>query len=262
MKRKAEAAVTTLKHIRPYVPYVAGLGVLNAVIIVLFEFLRPAALSWDGLWNARTAIWAGLLLFDNLLVLWWYAHLTGEVAKSTTTQAAVSQRQQDQSERPCVLIEWQFAPPSLATQPAGHTYVARNVGRGIALNVLHVEDLDSPNLELLHIGALEPGQSTQLPTALVERLNVEERDHLERKRHLLIAEPVGGTEWIVTENRMEPGGRLSHRVRVRKLSPEQVDQIHQETPDEYIRRHWTGIQAELAKELMRRELAKDQGDKD
>lgn len=90
--------------------------------------------------------------------------------------------------------------------------------------------------------------------AVVDQLNSEAGEITDRRRRLLIAEPVGLDEWIVTENRMEGGGRLSHRVRTVKLTPEQVEQIHHETPDEFIRRNWAG-DAELAKALLKRFIA-------
>jgi hypothetical protein len=49
------------------------LAIAAATMIVggiLFELFRPADLSWDGLWNARAGVWAGLLLFANLILLW------------------------------------------------------------------------------------------------------------------------------------------------------------------------------------------------
>ena len=158
---------------------------------------------------------------------------------------AINQQRFERSQRPCGAIEWQHVPPPPGSREPGWTYVARNVGQGLALNVVHVEDLDSRELTLLHIGALESGRSVELPRELVERLNREERAPLERKRHVLIAEPIGGNEWIVTENLIERGGRVSHRVRTRALSDEQIERLHRETASEYIHRNWPAIQRDL-----------------
>jgi hypothetical protein len=98
-------------------------------------------------------------------------------------------------------------------------------------------------------GALESGRSVELPRELVERLNREEREPLERKRHVMIAEPIGGNEWTITENLIERGGRVSHRVRTRALSDEQIEQIHRETAREYIHRNWPAIQRDLNRML-------------
>lgn len=49
---------------------IAGVLTLFSILVASgFEWLRPRELSFDGLWNARTALWAGLLLFDNLVVV-------------------------------------------------------------------------------------------------------------------------------------------------------------------------------------------------
>jgi hypothetical protein len=181
--------------------------------------------------------------------VWWYAHLTSDLAHSSANQAVINQQMFERSQRPCVVIEWQHVPPPPGVRDPGWTYVARNVGQGLALNVVHVEDLDSRELNLLHIGALESGRSVELPRELVDRLNREEREPLDRKRHVLIAEPIGGSEWTVTENRIERGGRVSHRVRTRALSDEQIEQIHRETASEYIHHNWPAIQRDLDRML-------------
>lgn len=204
--------------------------------------------AWLGL--HRLGVEAGstiqsLLLLDTFVAVWWYAHLTSDLARSSSAQTAINQQLFERSQRPCVVIEWQHVPPPPGVHDPGWTYIARNVGQGLALNVVHVEDLDARELALLHIGALEPGRSVELPRDLVERLNAEARDPFERKRHILIAEPVGGTEWIVSENLIERGGRVSHRVRTRVLSDDQVDKIHRETASEYIHRNWSAIQRDL-----------------
>ena len=81
-----------MKALRPYIPYIAALVALNVLVWLAFEAFRSRQLSWDGLSNARTAISAGLLLFDNLLVLWWYAHLTRDVAESWSLVSSSSCR--------------------------------------------------------------------------------------------------------------------------------------------------------------------------
>ena len=186
-----------------------------------------------------------VLLLDTLAVVSWYAHLTRAIARSSTEQTAISHDQLEQSQRPCVVIEWQnvAAPPT--QRVSGWTYAARNIGQGLALNVIHVEDLDSSKLNLLHVGALESGQAVELPSELVDQLRREKDNPIERKRHVLIAEPVGGERWIVSENLMERSGRLSHRVRTRTLAAEQLRQIHKDTAPEYIKRNWPAIQREL-----------------
>lgn len=204
-------------------------------------------LRWLGIDSGATL--QSLLLLDTFIAVWWYAHLTRDLASSSANQTAINQQIFERSQRPCVVIEWQHLPPPPGVREAGWTYVARNVGQGLALNVVHVEDLDSPRLELLHIGALESGRSVELPRELVERLNREEREPLERKRHILIAEPVGESEWIVAENRIERGGRVSHRVRTSVLSDQQVEQIHRETASEYIHSNWPAIQRDLNRML-------------
>lgn len=53
----------------------------------------------------------------------------------------------------------------------------------------------------------------------------------------------------MSENLKENTGRISHRVRTRRLSPEQLAQIHRQTAEEYIHEHWTEIQADLTRML-------------
>lgn len=174
--------------------FAAALAALNLGVVLAFEALRPRMLSYDGLWNARTALWAGLLLVDNLVVVWWYANLTGQAVGAARIQAALSRdaldaareqarasanqfqlaREADaRAQRPCVVIEWQRTPRLEPGIPAGHNYVARNVGAGLALNVVYVEDVDAPALTTHHIGALPAGGAVELPGDLTERLNRE-----------------------------------------------------------------------------------------
>ena len=234
---------------------VAGVAAWLAIELA-FELLRPRGLTFDGLWQARLGIATGVLLLANLVVVWWYADLTRRLAESSSEQVEMGRDQREHERMPCVVVEWQYLPPRIMPRPggdrmgpAGHTWVARNIGRGIALNVVHVEDLESDELKLLHVGSLDSGGKVELPDALVERLNAEEAEPLQRRRHVLIAEPLGGDEWFVTENRVERGGRVSHRVRSRKLSREQINQIHRQAPGEYIHANWPAIQADLRRML-------------
>lgn len=236
-------------------------AVMNLVVAIIFEAIRPHHLTYDGLWNARTAFWAGLLLFDNLIVVWWYATLTARAVRTSETQAELSRQQlalsresEEEKRKPCVVIDWKFVPSLRPEAPPGHTYVARNVGAGLALNVVFVEDLNAQQLDTNHIGALQAGGEAQLPQTLVNSLN--EETPITRKRRLLIAEPVGGNAWIVSENLKETSGRISHRIRSKALQPEQIRQIHRDTADEYIHRNWAQIRRELdemLQELQRNE---------
>jgi hypothetical protein len=240
------------------------LALFNILVAGGFEWLRPRELTFDGLWNARTALWAGLLLFDNLVVVWWYANLTRQAVEAGRQQGQLTRevidvsRQQAQAsgdqfmlareadkraQRPCVVIEWHRKAAPGPGFPEGHTYVARNIGSGLALNVAHIENLDSRDLQLDHIGALGAGESVELPNRLVEMLNCE--TPVDRRRHVLIAEPVGGHEWVISENLRESTERISHRIRTRRLTEAELARIHRQTADEYIHEHWLEIQADL-----------------
>lgn len=168
-------------------------------------------------------------------------------AQASGDQFTLAREADKRAQRPCVVIEWHRRPAPGPGFPEGHTYVARNIGSGLALNVAYIENLDSQDLQLDHIGALGTGESVDLPNRLVEMLNRE--TPVDRRRHALIAEPVGGDEWVVSENLREGTERISHRIRTHRLTEVELAQIHRQTANEYIHEHWPEIQADLNRML-------------
>jgi hypothetical protein len=59
----------------------------------LFERYHPQTLGEESLWPLRLTLASGLLLFDNLVVLWWYAHRTEQQAQTTLRQFELSEKQ-------------------------------------------------------------------------------------------------------------------------------------------------------------------------
>lgn len=126
-----------------------------------FEVLRSGQLSWDGLYNARTALWAGLLVLANLLVLWWYALRTEQ-----QYELAVLQRRE--SNKPFVVLAGvgdafpvlrRSGDISQMLERSPSKYSIRNVGPGLAINT-HVFLLVSGDGSFgttRSRGALEPG---------------------------------------------------------------------------------------------------------
>jgi hypothetical protein len=91
---------------RRYGGWVLGLLVLNGGVAIAYELFRDRSMSWSALWDARSSLWSALLLFDNLLVLWWYAHrteqqaLTGqELFRIARAQLVFAQQQADLAAR-------------------------------------------------------------------------------------------------------------------------------------------------------------------
>jgi hypothetical protein len=94
-------------------------------------------------------LWSGLLLFDNLCVLWWYAHSTREQVEMMRRAQADAELERFTQNKPVVLTE---------VGPDGR-YVMRNVGAGPALNVYGVSP-KQPHPGVL--GGLGIGQEREL----------------------------------------------------------------------------------------------------
>src|SRR5438105_753884 len=107
--------------------------VIALAIPIAFEVARPKALSYDGLWNARTALWAGVLLLANLVVVSWYALLTREIVEISQHQHALA----IQEAKDAAAERWQANKPIVVIVREEQTdgmfsYYLHNVGRGTA----------------------------------------------------------------------------------------------------------------------------------
>lgn len=205
---------------------------VTAVLVadaLLWRLFRYAGTSADGTIQA-------LLLLDTLLVVGWYALLTYRLASTGQQQLNLAKRSFEAANRPCVVIEW---------VPASATFVAKNIGPGLAVVAVWIDDPTVAEPNVLHLGAIESGGAIDLPDRLVGQLDTDRRDPLQRKRHTVIAEPLIGELWTVSRNLMESSGRLSHQVGTMRITQQQRQQIHHETIEEGIHRNWPAIQKDL-----------------
>jgi hypothetical protein len=241
-KKRAERRILLRNHI------------VAAVVLVLVDLLCWAAVVniYQGgdvtlRWQTYLAVWQALLLFDTLLVVWLYTFAAQQQVEVGREQHQLAVDQATAASRPVVVIAWTYVPPPGPGFPAGWKYVVRNIGPGIAINTFYVEDLEAPDLTVVHLGALGPGDSIEVPEAIRTVLVGEENDALRRKRHVVLAQPVTGNTWVASGNLMQNGKRLSHRVKVLTLTQEQHQQLDRETPREYVHRNWPAIQADLGR---------------
>ncbi|MEW6368774.1 MAG: hypothetical protein AB1714_29450 [Acidobacteriota bacterium] len=195
-----------------------------------------ATLDVEARWQMRIGLGSGLLLFANLVVLWWYAVITRRSYE-------LASRQFSAGNRPCVVLDWQRIPPPAGVKQEGYGYVAYNIGPGLAVNVVCVRNWKSSEPEVLHIGALPAGGRVEVPEDLRNRLVRE--DPFNRERHILLAEPLSGDVWIMSANLIDLGQRISHQVAEMKLPPALSSAIHRPTLGEYIDQHWTDIQKDI-----------------
>ncbi len=241
----------------------ASTVVLAFVAFGLFETLRSREMSWDGLYATRGAILGAVLLFANLMVLWWYARRTSDMASATkemaqqtaaaaaaaeasatstreSAEAAKAQAeflriQHLQANKPIVFTERIV---DTADRRAFH-YYARNVGGGIAVNVWYVgHDLAGRRIAL-SLGALGPGEKRLLPDTIEPLLCDRPGDF----RHAVFAEGIVSrtSRWSVTLNVRghDPGTEMTSGL------AESLDTREPETFREYLNVRWPAIDAQL-----------------
>ncbi len=98
-----------------------------------------------------------------------------------------------------------------AAQGDSFNYMARNVGRGAALNCFELDDLKTDDQDVRVLGALLPGREVLVPDALNERLQAQPQK-LDKDAFYVVAQPAVGTEWVASVNRLDRNGRVSHEV--------------------------------------------------
>lgn len=218
---------------------VAGLA-LNLLALWLFERYRPAALSWDGLWSARTGLWSVLLLFDTLIAVGWYAWLTRGILMAAQIQSIESRSARelaiehfDAEQRPCVVIDrrvMELRGERIAAGEASGFYV-HNIGAGFAINVSDVL-IPAPGKweNFKELGAIGAGAAFRLP----DRLETPLRDSANPPAHLLIAESHGSkVRWTATVNVRDKSGEMSHAV----IAPESKAT----TSRDFLNQNWSAI---------------------
>lgn len=121
-------------------------ALIAAIEVWLWLFPEPG-----GKWSVRVAGWSAVLLFANLIVLWWYAKRT----EQNVRLFSVAQRQ---ANKPIVTIDYR---PDDSTS-GGHYWI-RNVGPGVSINVWLLS-FDNGCVVLESIGALGPHDSRHPPS--------------------------------------------------------------------------------------------------
>lgn len=232
------------RFVKSYWFWIVLLGVTNVAAWLVME---SSWRTWPptDLWSVRMYLASGLLLFDNLCVLWWYADSTRQLGVATGRQAAAAERQMVVTERQLALAQqeyqdawlerWRENKPVVFAQwgPDGNPQI-KNAGAGMAVNVYVVAPSQGgkPRQEVL--GAIGSGEVVKI------RGNAEQL--IRTRGHVLIAEgvPTRTRRWNPSLNWQRQGG-FEHRLvyptdetiegarRENELSIEQYLEIHQQS---------------------------------
>ena len=231
-------AAATVRSTQPHWRYAIGILIVNAIAVGFFELLRPADLTYDGLWNARTAVWTVILLIDNILAVWWYSLMTRHHVSVGEQQLELATRQfQDewrsrrQQLKPIVFTDYDRTTSK---------HVIRNVGGGFAINVYGVipEGVDdAPGIYVL--GSLAAGSALPLEDAM-DSLATDD------KAHMLLAE---GTftrtaQWNPTLNALNHWGNISHEIAV---ADDGKTILEHRTLQAYLDKNWQVLRQQLKK---------------
>ena len=111
---------------------------------------------------------SGLLLFDNLCVLWWYADSARRQAHATEDETRESRLARWRENKPTVFIELDklidVISEEIPDQPYSHpVYVIRNTGNGPALNVFLLVDVSLQSAATIPLGALGAHEQRSVP---------------------------------------------------------------------------------------------------
>lgn len=140
--------------------YGAWIALLAASHVLLWLALEQAWRVWPpiDIWAVRMYLVSGLLLFDNLCVLWWYADSAKRQAQATEDETRENRLARWRESKPTVFIELgEFVP--VVDQGSDEpytlpTFLIRNTGNGPALNVFLVMHIDTPTAAPIALGAL------------------------------------------------------------------------------------------------------------
>ena len=185
----------------------------------------------DGRWNARTAVWLALLLFDNLLIIWWRGDLESKhqrLMEATRTEV----------NKPFAVIDRIREPePEDAPVEPGR-YAVRNIGTGLAVNVFYVVE-DDAGLAIRSIGALAGQAERALPETLERPLRNARGAALQ---FVIVAEGLATQlgRWTVTANVLLSTGEVAHRV-VWLESEKRSDSLRA-----WLEWHWSVVKTQVA----------------
>jgi hypothetical protein len=186
-----------------YWRWILLLAFTNWLIWMAFELIHSKDLGYRDLWPIRVSLASGLLLFDNLCVLWWYADRTHFLAKTAEEQLRFQRTLHRIENKPIVFIDIQRA-------DAGNPIVVvRNVGPGIAVNVYYVKRVNADLWSKTSIGALEARSHRRLPNNLEMDFELQPRE-----ARILLAEGMRTRtqQWIVSLNAKDDRGNVHHEL--------------------------------------------------
>jgi len=224
--------------LRRYGGWILALALLNWLLWMAFELGHSHELSEKDLWPLRMYLASGLLLFDNLCVLWWYAHTTQELAVAAQDEAGQRIREWRIENKPVVFLDRDATPSNASADRHVMPYVVRNVGPGIAINVYILSAQVDGRWDVDAIGALEPGACRALPEHVDQLLEA----HAGRlSGRLVVAEAMRmrTAQWMVTVNMPDNTGQVRHGY----LSESVADGVH--TLQELLERHGPTLREKL-----------------
>ena len=230
-----------VKFVGSYWFWIIALLMLNVLVWVLTEAAYGPYLNVQHqqgeLWSVRMYLASGLLLFDNLCALWWYAHSTQEQKQAAQQQLQLAGKDYIERNKPVVYSD-RWEDPD---RKGAYHYIIRNVGGGFALNVYFVE----PGRLPVALGALAAGAERRLPSDLNDELVKAWTGAM----HILIAEgPFSRTtQWTATLNYRIPdnvvaGGQVEHKHGIPHVEPPRHE--HQSLAD-----YWRKNGAHLCEQL-------------
>lgn len=120
---------------------------------------------------------------------------------------------------------------------APFNYVARNVGRGAALNSFSLDSLEKDDAKVLVLGALPSGHQTLLPDEINDGLRRQPRT-FDKDVYFIVAQPAVGTEWTASINRLDGNGRVSTEVMPWTPSDKLREKMRMQTLDEKLRAYY------------------------
>jgi hypothetical protein len=191
-----ESKQTLRGFISDYWRWIALLTIFDSVVWIAVEHVYVGRL-WDhqeALWSVRTYLASGLLLFDNLCVLWWYADSTRRQVQTSEQEAYENRVARWRENKPTVFIELSGFVDCVDESDEVFSlpkYVIRNTGNGPALNVFLMLDVTFPSAAVVPLGAL--GTHEERPV---------DYGHNGEFRYVIIAEglPTRTRRWNATLN--------------------------------------------------------------
>lgn len=234
MANSPESLRSVLRAIEPYHPWLKALAALNVAFWGAFELwasLDADGLTADGLWNARTSVWVATLLFDVLVVVWWYADVA-------CRQYRLAEQTRVEQNRPFAVIDRKRQPAVDDASGEADRYVTRNIGSGLAVNVFYVFE-DDAGLAIQSIGALAGNADRALSESIERPL----RAARGASHHfVVVAEGLASQpgRWTVTANVLLPTGEVAHRVVW--LEPEK----RSDSLRAWLDWHWPAVKAQIA----------------